>query len=605
MPGIAGVISRRPAEACVHLVDQMIASMMHERLYVSGTYAAPELGVFGGWTALKDSFADCQPILNENGDIALLLSGECFSDAQTRTQLRQRGHRFEPNNAAWLIHLYEESGESFFSQLNGLFSGLLIDRRHRRAFVFNDRFGMERLYYHEAPDAFFFASEAKALLRILPDLRAFDQEGLAQFLRYGCTLESKTLFRNVAALPAASVWSVSSDRREKRSYFTPTTWESQPRVALDRFAEDLEASLTRVLPGYFESRGDIGISLTGGLDTRMIMACRSTPSQPSVAYTFAGPVGDTLDVRIASQVAAVCGMSHHVLRIASGFFSDFDSLADRTVYITDGDLGVCGAHEIYLNNQARDLASVRLTGNFGSEILRGVSTFKPLDLSADLLAYEYRQILCERDAAVSTVSHPVSFAAFREIPWHLSGIVKAAKSQVAWRTPYMDNDLVALAFRAPTGATVSSSPSLRVVRERDSALAAIRTDQGLVPSSRSSSLAGFLWYHTLFKLEHRWGDGLPRWLSFLDTRWTRSGLRHCPTGLHRYLYYARWFRRELAGYLSQRLASRAISENPLWNRRFVDRLAAEHTTGRKNYLSEINALLTVDAIERQLFRELS
>ena len=37
-----------------------------------------------------------------------------------------------------------------------------------------------------------------------------------------------------------------------------------------------------------------------------------------------------------------------------------------------------GAHEIYFTALGRKYAQVRLTGNFGSEILRGVSTYKPL-----------------------------------------------------------------------------------------------------------------------------------------------------------------------------------------------------------------------------------
>ena len=73
--------------------------------------------------------------------------------------------------------------------MNGLFSGLLIDKRQKKAVLFNDRYGIERIYYYEADGDFYFASEAKALLRILPQARAFDEEGVAQFLAYGCTLE--------------------------------------------------------------------------------------------------------------------------------------------------------------------------------------------------------------------------------------------------------------------------------------------------------------------------------------------------------------------------------------------------------------------------------
>lgn len=56
---------------------------------------------------------------------------------------------------------------------------------------------VERIYWHEDSSSVYSASEAKALLRILPQLREFDKIGVAQFLTFGCTLESRTLFRNV------------------------------------------------------------------------------------------------------------------------------------------------------------------------------------------------------------------------------------------------------------------------------------------------------------------------------------------------------------------------------------------------------------------------
>ena len=116
---------------------------------------------------------------------------------------------------------------SFVEKLNGLFSGLLIDKRQGKAFLFNDRYGVERVYWHETKDGIFFASEAKALLRVLPELRAFDKEGVAQFLTFGCTLGERTLFRGVHLLPEGSVWSFENGKCQKRKYFSPETWESQ------------------------------------------------------------------------------------------------------------------------------------------------------------------------------------------------------------------------------------------------------------------------------------------------------------------------------------------------------------------------------------------
>src|SRR2546429_5978546 len=227
MPGIVGIVSERPSEECKNLVKSMVASMEHESFYDSGMYSVPEIGIYPGCVAHKNSFAAGQPFFNEQRDVVLLLSGECFVDPETRTGLRQKRHELGRAAGSWLVHLYEEEGDRFFEKLNGLFSGLLIDKRQGKAFLFNDRYGVERIYWHKTGEAFFFASEAKALLRVLPELREFDQEGVAQFLSFGCTLGQRTLFRGVQLLPEASVWLFENGKCQKRKYFSPETWESQ------------------------------------------------------------------------------------------------------------------------------------------------------------------------------------------------------------------------------------------------------------------------------------------------------------------------------------------------------------------------------------------
>src|SRR5439155_11261276 len=445
MPGINGIISPRPPEECRDLVVSMTRCMIHESSYISGTHFVSEMGVYAGWVAHDESFAASQVFLNEQKDVALIFSGECFVDHEIRAGLKQKGHQLEKNKPDWMVHLYEEEGDQFFERLNGLFSGLLIDKRKRKAFLFNDRYGVERIYYYEADGEFYFASEAKALLRILPELRQFDDEGVTQYLAFGCTLEWRTLFKDIQLLPGGSVWSFENGRCQKRKYFSPETWEEQPVLTAEPFESEFRRTFKRILPRYFESESKIGVSLTGGLDTRMIMACRPDSARDIVCYTFSGEKGLTLDDRLAAQVARSCGLEHRLLRIGSDFFSDFAVHADRTVYLTDGCFGILGAHEAYFNGQARRLAPMRLAGNFGSEVLRGVSTFKPLELSQDLLSSEFR---CAVDSSVREFSdseeHAVTFAAFQEIPWNLFGSVAACRSQVTFRTPYLDNELVTL-----------------------------------------------------------------------------------------------------------------------------------------------------------------
>lgn len=605
MPGIVGIISERPSVECESLVKSMASSMEHQSFYDSGMYSAPELGIYGGWVAHENSFADGQPFFNERGDVALLFSGECFADAEMRTGLRQKGHDVRQAAATWLVHLYEEEGDRFFEKLNGLFSGLLIDKRQAKAFLFNDRYGLERLYWHETEDAVFFASEAKALLRVLPDLRAFDREGVAQFLAFGCTLGQATLFRGVQLLPGGSVWSFQNGKCQKRKYFSPKSWESQPILSAEAFVAEFQETFQRILPRYFESESRTGISLTGGQDSRMIMACLPKTGEQPVCYTFSGENRDTLDALLAAQIAEVCGLEHRILRIDRDFFSDFASHVDRTVYITDGSLGSLGAHEIYLNNRARALSPVRVTGVFGGEILRGVSMFKPLHLAHRLVNADLAETVSSCTGSWSrNGEHSVTFAAFRETPELRFALVSASRSQVTFRTPYLDNEIVALAYRAPETARMSSDCTSSLVKVNNLLLSKLPTDMGeLGEANRVTVASRRILAKVACKLDYFRSEGLPHGLSRLDPLLTQISSVLGIAGLHKYLPYRSWFQRELADYVKSVVSDARAQHALFFNLDFLEYMVREHICGRKNYTLELNAVLTLEAVERLLLRE--
>ena len=105
-----------------------------------------------------------------------------------------------------------------------------------------------------------------------------------------------------------------------------------------------------------------------------------------------------------------------------------------------------------------------------------------------------------------------------------------------------------------------------------------------------------------FKLDYFNNEGLPRVLSPFDPIFKRlmTGLKIA--GLHKYLHYRSWFRKELAAYLDQALTNASNLRSSFWDSTFVQRLAEEHSRGRKNYAAEINAVLTLEAVERLLIR---
>ena len=171
MPGIVGIITTKPRSWAEPLLLQMVETQRHESFYSTGTWIDESLGVYVGWTALENSFSDAMPLINERRDVCLVFSGEEFPEPGTADSLRRQGHMLSAKTADYLVHWYE-SDPSFFVKLNGLFHGLVVDRARGTVKLFNDRYGMHRIHYHEAKDAFYFAAEAKSILRVRPELRS-------------------------------------------------------------------------------------------------------------------------------------------------------------------------------------------------------------------------------------------------------------------------------------------------------------------------------------------------------------------------------------------------------------------------------------------------
>src|SRR5205823_3191547 len=160
MPGITGIIRKSRYAQMEGDLGLMVDVMRHERQYSSGSYTDDELGIAVGWVSHPDSFADCMPVVSHNRETVLIFTGE--------TYLPCSGQCGRVPNASSLLDLYTKSGPDFYAQLNGWFSGFILDRQANRITLFNDRYGMGRIYFYETEEEFLFASEAKSLLKVRP-----------------------------------------------------------------------------------------------------------------------------------------------------------------------------------------------------------------------------------------------------------------------------------------------------------------------------------------------------------------------------------------------------------------------------------------------------
>ncbi len=509
-------------------------------------------------------------------------------------------------SAAWeaetLLAQYEQEDLSFLRRLNGIFSGVVVDRRQERIVLFNDRYGLGRTYYGIAAGEFHFASSARALLRNFPGSRQIDPHALAEFLSIGCVLQDRSLFPGISLLPGASCWIFApGGSLERRSYFERAAWEGlaplPPRDYADRMADVLARAGPRQLAG-----GPVGMSLTGGLDSRLVLAWAKPTPNSLPCYTFNGPYRHCADFRLAQRLAELSRQPHQALGIGEDFFEDFPALAQRTVEASDGTMDVSGAVELYVNRLAARIAPIRLTGNYGSEILRRYVAFRPRALDPGVFSAE---MVALGTAAAETYRreancHPLSFIAFKQVPWHHYARRSIEKTAIVPRSPFLDNDLVELAYQAPPSLVHDPAFSLRLVARGDQRLDVVQTDRGL-RQEKKGLLSGVehAWQEFAARAEYAYDYGMPRWLARADSAVRPLHLERLFLGWQKFYHFRIWYRDRLAGYLRDAATS---WDAPCCPPGTFRRLVSEHVSGRDNHTLLLHKLNTIRLVEQHVLR---
>jgi asparagine synthase (glutamine-hydrolysing) len=247
------------------------------------------------------------------------------------------------------------------------------------------------------------------------------------------------------------------------------------------------------------------------------------------------------------------------------------------------------------------VADVRVTGSYGSEVLRGTRAIK-----ADLLTGEviHGDLYSWMDLAVSTFENnlncnDLTFSVFRQAPWYGYGRISVEQSQVLLRTPFLDNDFLALMYRAPQDARKSSALTANLIRYQDPRLAALPTDRALTGGTHGfSTMLKYLFSRLLFKADYYCKSGMPQWLEQIHYALRFLELERLVVGRHRLTFFRGWFRKELSDYVKDLLLDPASLSRPHLNPKATEAMILRHMKGDRNFTMPLQRLINVELIYR-------
>lgn len=251
-----------------------------------------------------------QPICNEDGTIWLTYNGEIYNFRELRETLLQRGHRFRSRtDSEVIVHAYEEWGSACVTRLRGIFAFGLWDDRDKTLFLARDPLGVKPLYYARYAGRFTFASQPKAILADPAFTRKIDPHGLRDFLAYGYIPYARSGFADMARLPPGHSASLKGDALLLQRYWQLECADDirDPGEAVER----LQAGIADAVRTQLVADVPVGCFLSGGIDSSLLVAM-ARPHLPELRSLTVGFTEADSDERGYARIVAEHFGTRHV-----------------------------------------------------------------------------------------------------------------------------------------------------------------------------------------------------------------------------------------------------------------------------------------------------
>ena len=214
------------------------------------------------------SVAANQPMTSEFNHI--IYNGEIYNFIELRDEMIKKGIKFQTNSDTEVIlKLYENYGEASFSKLNGMWSFIIVDLRNQRVVISRDRFSIKPLYIFQNGSEFYFASEIKQLIPLLPK-KEINEQTMSRFLETGIADAGEdTFFNRIKRFKSKFNMVIdfsNKEVKEKQYWDYSLEPEYSAEETLNQFNEILCDSINLRL----RSDVPIGVLLSGGLDSSSI-----------------------------------------------------------------------------------------------------------------------------------------------------------------------------------------------------------------------------------------------------------------------------------------------------------------------------------------------
>jgi len=555
---------------------------------------------------------DLQPVNSNDGRYTLFFHGEIYNCKELKDEICIQE---SVSTSKVLLAFYERYRNDFIFKLKGAFNIVIWDWKEKKLVIVNDRYGLRPIYYSQHNNKLYLASEVKAILAGNDVSRKIDHSAIASLFFFGFVMGNRTYFESIQLLPPASFLVFKNNRISISNYWDFNFLDKKEGKAKGYYEQRLGELILQAVHRHVKDGVRITVPLSGGLDSRTILASISKEYHPVNTFTFG--TEDMDDVKIAERVSTALGTDHHYLEILP---EDIIEKAKKIVNITEGMISFLHSVGNMKLETIRGHADVCLDGMqpFGSffnpfaifrrkeKLLAADYLFQPISMSLakSLFAGSYyekikdcpREIIwnisqkCKSTSTSSIIDYSIATQYVRRFV-NYGNLVK--RTHVEVRSPFFDNDLVDFIVDTPPHERRYQYLYTRTFSRLFPELSKIPWEKTGLPIDATNTFAGM----TLCLFKKR----LKRKIRVIDKKLTDGG-DFKTSSVNLFAKYAQWSRenRNLTSYIYSTLLDEKACSRSILNIETVERVLEEHMKGKCNHTELISRLLTFE-LWSQLF----
>ena len=371
---VGGIDSLESVEA---LVRRQIALLRHRGPDDSGHVIDRRFAFAHSRLAIIDPEHGQQPFTSTDGRLVVTFNGEIYNYIELRSELVREGHAFRTtSDTEVLLTGFRQWGERVVDRIDGMFAFAIYDRSTDELFCARDPYGQKPFFYHERAGRLAFSSECRTF-GLLPGFRCeLDPSSLVDFLAFESFPFDRSIFRGIHKLPPGHCLRYANGRLELWRYFESVPADGPSMAAAAEVEAEVHALLREAVRRAFRADVPVGLLLSGGLDSTMVLAMfrevYPAASLRSFTIRYLDPSFD--ESAAAALVANAFQTAHTVVTADPSALATLASELPAQLDEPQADPGILPKFMI-----CREIArstKVALTGDGGDELFYGYPVFQ-------------------------------------------------------------------------------------------------------------------------------------------------------------------------------------------------------------------------------------